>query len=283
MIDINKLQSLHEAATPEPWAQAGAYAHVFAVDTGDPTDIGAIIGEVWHNTRWRTQQKDNVALIVSIRNALPDIIDELQSQKITGETSDGYHTFNELYHHRAVLFCAVCDAHRSKAWKSKKHHDGTMFDGMFIVSIDTTEGQATYHYDIDPYWDMFAVEELENAPEWDGHTSDDAITRIGSMDGCEVERMRDRLAALETENATLRRELHMQCMTLANRETYSQASCVTSEAWAHAGRAAIPVQRRAVNRANRARVAMQAGSAIFVGADMTNLSGCCRMIGRGRL
>ena len=24
--------------------------------------------------------------------------------KITGNTSDGYHTFNELYHHRAVLF-----------------------------------------------------------------------------------------------------------------------------------------------------------------------------------
>ena len=26
---------------------------------------------------------------------------------ITGETSDGYHTFNELYHHRAVLFSVI--------------------------------------------------------------------------------------------------------------------------------------------------------------------------------
>lgn len=56
-----------------------------------------------------------------------------------------------------------------------------MYDGMFIVGIDTPEGQATYHYDIDPYWDMFHVKELELAPEWDGHTSGEAIRRIGTL------------------------------------------------------------------------------------------------------
>ena len=25
-----------------------------------------------------------------------------------GDMSDGYHTFNELYHHRAVLFSIIC-------------------------------------------------------------------------------------------------------------------------------------------------------------------------------
>ena len=35
-----------------------------------------------------------------------------------------------------------------------------MFDGMFIVGIDTPIGQATYHYDIDPYWDLFHVKAL---------------------------------------------------------------------------------------------------------------------------
>lgn len=100
---------------------------------------------------------------------------------ITGETSDGYHTFNELYHHRAVLFSVIVKAFHDKAWKSRQHHDGTMYDGMFIVGIDTPDGQASYHYDIDPYWEMFDCKELERAPEWDGHTSSDAIERIGTL------------------------------------------------------------------------------------------------------
>ena len=98
-----------------------------------------------------------------------------------GDLSDGYHTFNELYHHRAVLFSVICNAFKSCAWKSKKHSDGTMYDGMFIVGVDTPEGSATYHYDIEPYWDMFDVKELDNAPEWDGHTPDDAISRIAGL------------------------------------------------------------------------------------------------------
>lgn len=98
-----------------------------------------------------------------------------------GDLSDGYHTFNELYHHRAILFSVICNEHPDISWKSKLHHDGTMFDGMFIVGINTPEGQATYHYDINPYWDMFRVRELEKAPEWDGHTSEQAIERIAGL------------------------------------------------------------------------------------------------------
>lgn len=99
-----------------------------------------------------------------------------------GNYSDGYHTFNELYHHRAVLFSVICNQNPLSAWKAKKHHDGTMYDGMFIVGINTPEGQATYHYDINPYWEMFNVPEAEFAPEWDGHTPDEAIRRIGLLD-----------------------------------------------------------------------------------------------------
>lgn len=105
----------------------------------------------------------------------------LTQPPITGDTSDGYHTFNELYHHRAILFSVICNERPEVAWKSRRHHDGTMYDGMFIVGIDTPEGQATYHYDIDPYWNLFRVKELELAPEWDGHTSGEAIRRIGTL------------------------------------------------------------------------------------------------------
>jgi hypothetical protein len=99
-----------------------------------------------------------------------------------GELSDGYHTFNELYHHRAILFSVICNSNPSKAWKSKLHDTGDMFDGMFIVGIETPNGLATYHYDIEPYWDMFKVKELERAPKWDSHTPADAIQRISMLD-----------------------------------------------------------------------------------------------------
>lgn len=109
----------------------------------------------------------------------------LQSYTATRQTprevSDGYHTFNELYHHRAILFSVICNDRPEMAWKSKLHADGTMFDGMFIAGVETPDGPATYHYDIDPYWDMFNVKELEHAPEWDGHTPAQAIERIGRL------------------------------------------------------------------------------------------------------
>lgn len=101
----------------------------------------------------------------------------------TGKVSDGYHTFNELYHHRAVLFSVICNQMPSLSWKSRKHSDGTMYPGMFIVGINTPAGQATYHYHIDPYWDgLFKdVFEYDRAPEWDGHTAEQAIERIATL------------------------------------------------------------------------------------------------------
>ena len=97
-----------------------------------------------------------------------------------GEVSDGWHTFNELYHHRALLFAVICNQNKEIAWKAKKHNDGTMFDGMFIIGVDTPEGQATYHYHME-YWDRFNVKELECAPEFDGHTPAEAVERIYSI------------------------------------------------------------------------------------------------------
>ena len=101
--------------------------------------------------------------------------------KDLNEITDGYHTFGELYHHRAILTAVLCHENKDKCWKSLKHHDGTMYNDMFIVGIDTPEGPATYHYNIDPYWFLFDVKEVYRAPKWDGHTPNDAIKRIQSL------------------------------------------------------------------------------------------------------
>lgn len=98
-----------------------------------------------------------------------------------GQVSDGFHTFQELYHHRMMLFAVICNTYKDKAWKSWKHHDNTMYDDYFIVGIDTKDGQYSYHYHKDN-WDMFDVKELDNAPVWDGHEPKD-ITRLMSLIG----------------------------------------------------------------------------------------------------
>lgn len=114
-------------------------------------------------------------LIQTIRNAITTMTSD-----VNGSTSDGYHTFDELYEHRTVLFSVICNSHKELAWKSRHHHDGTMFDDMFIVGIQTPEGQCTYHCE-NQYWDLFQVKELERAPEFDGHTPEDVLQRIQSL------------------------------------------------------------------------------------------------------
>ena len=98
-----------------------------------------------------------------------------------GEFSDGYHTFNALYHQRAVLFATIVNQNSELAWKSYKHEDGELCfgGGWFIVGIDTPEGSYTYHYE-NKYWDMFKCTELEKGKPWDGHTEDD-VTRLLSL------------------------------------------------------------------------------------------------------
>lgn len=95
-----------------------------------------------------------------------------------GEVSDGYHTFNQLYHQRAVLFATIVNQNKDKAWKSWKHEDGQFcFDKegeWFIVGVDTPEGSYTYHYE-KKYWDLFDCEELDRGKYWDGHTEEDVI------------------------------------------------------------------------------------------------------------
>ena len=98
------------------------------------------------------------------------------------QVSDGYHTFDELYRHRQVLFIALCNilmgTKTKYAWKSRVHSDWIMFDWMFIMWIGNQAGKIiTYHLD-SIYRGLCNVEELLFAPERDWHTSDDVLTRL---------------------------------------------------------------------------------------------------------
>lgn len=108
--------------------------------------------------------------------------------------SDGYHTMDELYDHRIVLFITLCRTYlryrinqmgihaNGEVWRSKLHSDGSSFEGWFILGIKQKKGdQMTYHLPMS-YWDRTEfAETLENAPEWDGHTPADVLERLKNL------------------------------------------------------------------------------------------------------
>ena len=103
---------------------------------------------------------------------------------VNGETSDGYHTFNELYDHRITLFLALAAEVESRTakgyvWKSLKHFDGSMFDGWFIMGIGVDSGeQITYHLPMSRWDDAAFAMERTRAPLFDGHTPADVLQRL---------------------------------------------------------------------------------------------------------
>lgn len=144
---------------------------------------------------------DKDKLLLEINKAICNNLKALEQEPCddTGEISDGYHTFNQLYHQRAILFATIVNQNKDKAWKSYKHSDGKYcFDSngeWFIVGIDTPEGSYTYHYSKE-YWDYFECKELDCGKEWDGHTEED-VTRLLSLDHEPCSDCISRKAALE--------------------------------------------------------------------------------------
>lgn len=102
----------------------------------------------------------------------------------TNKISDGYHTFGELYDHRIDLFIQLCKwlPFDRDIWRSKKHSDGTEWDGWFIMGVGTEQGdQISYHLPMSKWDECSDIPELEKAPEWDGHTSSDVLERLKQL------------------------------------------------------------------------------------------------------
>jgi acyl-homoserine lactone acylase PvdQ len=109
---------------------------------------------------------------------------EADAGRVTGETSDGYHTFNELYEFRkmynAALFNEWAAQGKYQVHKSHRHHDGECCfgGGWFIVVAILPSGQISNHYE-NADWDLFHVPAHEKALfEYDGHTSADVLSRL---------------------------------------------------------------------------------------------------------
>jgi len=102
----------------------------------------------------------------------------------TGDVSDGYHTFDELYEFRkiynAALFNEWAKQGKYSVHKSTRHFTGDVCfgGGWFIVVAMLPTGQISNHYKMKD-WDLFKVPEYEKALfEFDGHTSNDVLQRL---------------------------------------------------------------------------------------------------------
>ena len=97
-----------------------------------------------------------------------------------GQVSDGYHTFDELYEHRHMLFLSLMKLLPRSSWFSRVHADGSGYAGWFICGIHLPSGQVTYHL---PDCLLLGARdtgatETPRAPAYDGHTSADVLARL---------------------------------------------------------------------------------------------------------
>ena len=131
---------------------------------------------------WSKKDVEAIETVLDLYQKEKEKNNKIEIQRQNGTLSDGFHTFNDLYYQRCILFATICNLNKNIAWKSKKHNDGKKCfdsDEWFIVGIDTPEGTYTYHYEI-KYWDLFTIQELERGKKWDGHTEKD-VTRLLSL------------------------------------------------------------------------------------------------------
>jgi hypothetical protein len=112
------------------------------------------------------------------------VIAQMQPISITENTSDGYHTFKELYEFRKVYNAALFNEWAIKeeyfVHKSWKHNDGELCfgGGWFIVVALLPSGQISNHYEAKD-WDLFKIPERPKAMfEFDGHTPQDVLERL---------------------------------------------------------------------------------------------------------
>jgi len=98
----------------------------------------------------------------------------------TGKVSDGYHTFDELYEHRCLLFLNLMAAKPEVSWRARRHDDGSAIKGYWVAGMRLPAGDVSYHVP-DRMWkllDRHAIQTLPKAPPWDGHTPADVLRRL---------------------------------------------------------------------------------------------------------
>ncbi len=100
--------------------------------------------------------------------------------KVVGnDISDGYHTFDELYEHRCLLWIALC---RRNPWQFEAVWYPEHFEGWDLLTAETDAGQISYHVPMKyrPLYENHICKAL-TLPHFDGHTSADVVKRLTEL------------------------------------------------------------------------------------------------------
>lgn len=116
------------------------------------------------------------------------------STEVTGSTSDGYHTFDELYEFRKLYHAAFVNEleevehafGRNRTVKSWRHSSGEeCFGGGWFIVVTVLpggHGQISNHYEAKD-WELFRVPEVEVPVgdfTFDGHDASDVAERLAA-------------------------------------------------------------------------------------------------------
>lgn len=97
----------------------------------------------------------------------------------TRNVSDGYHTFDELYQHRTLLYLNfTLKAMELTDWRvGWKPH----YPGWPVLFLETPKGQMSYHFE-EKYLGLIVdkIPRVDNY-EWNGHTSNDVLTILTEL------------------------------------------------------------------------------------------------------
>lgn len=101
---------------------------------------------------------------------------------VNGDMSDGYHTFDELYEHRVLLWLTVC-----QRWAEHVSFVADHFDGWDLVRLDIDGIQIGYHIP-NKYRDFLRqnfqpISAEESDATFDGHTGADVLERLKKLMG----------------------------------------------------------------------------------------------------
>lgn len=169
---------------PSVWIARDSDGELFAYNMRPEREIdvnGYNRGD-WHCTEDGEYMSVSKELFPEVKNDDDEPRELMLKPKDMGEMSDGYHTFNELYRYRMLYNAGFFHFLKTAGYdvvKSKKHNDGEpcFGGGWFIVMANLPNGQVSNHYEMKD-WNLFKIPEVERAPEWDGHTPEEAADRI---------------------------------------------------------------------------------------------------------
>jgi hypothetical protein len=114
---------------------------------------------------------------------------EINKLEDKGQISDGYHTFEELYDHRCLLYLALCIKYKDYCYYTYTNSDGSTWDGWFLLVLNHPDiKQISYHLPIElvDYCSLVDIKFKDKSDDYDGHSSKNVVDGLQDLIELEI-------------------------------------------------------------------------------------------------